>query len=264
MRLLAGILAAIIYGAAPPGVSAGPPPLRVCADPNNLPFSNSAGEGFENKLAALIAEQLGQTLEYVWRPQRRGFLREGLNAGACDLVTATPPEFGKILSTRPYYRSSYMFVSRPADSPVASLSDPRLRTLLVGVQLIGDDSINSPPAHALTRMGIIDNIRGYPVFGDYGKPDPSAAIVAAVASGKIDIAAVWGPTAGYYASKQSPPLVLRPIPPPQDAPIPMSFDISMAVRKTDRQLLEKIQTALNVLQPQISAVLTEYHVPIIP
>jgi mxaJ protein len=235
--------------------------LRVCADPNNLPYSNAAGAGFENKIARLIADRLGRPLQFVWRAQRRGFLREGLKGGECDLVTATPPGLGMIRSTRPYYRSSYVFVSRPGEPPVSSFDDPSLRRRLIGVQLVGDDAMNTPPAHALARRGIVDNVRGYLVFGDYGKPDPSAAIVRAVATHAIDVAAVWGPIAGYYAQEQHPPLVLSPITPPQDAPIPMSFDIAMGVRRTDLALLDSVQRALDALKPEIKATLAEYHVP---
>ena len=131
-------------------------PLRVCADPNNLPYSNSAGDGFENKIVELVADYLHRPLEFVWRAERRGFVREGLNAGECDLVAAIPSGARMALATRPYYRSTYVFVSKPGEPPVSSLDDPSLRMRKIGVQLIGDDGMNSPPAHALAERGIVE------------------------------------------------------------------------------------------------------------
>ena len=152
-------------------------PLRVCADPNNLPFSNSAGEGFENKIAGLVADTLHRPLEFVWRAQRRGFVREGLNAGECDLVAAIPSGVPMALTTRPYYRSTYVFVSKPGEPPVSSLDDPSLKTRTIGVQLIGDNGMNSPPAHALAERGIVENVRGFMVYGDYRDDHPLSEVV---------------------------------------------------------------------------------------
>ena len=175
------------------------PPLRVCADPNNLPFSDSAEDGFENKIVKLVADYLHRPLEFVWRAERRGFVREGLNAGECDLVAAIPSGARMALTTSPYYRSTYVFVSKPGEPPVSSLDDPSLRTRKIGVQLIGDDGMNSPPAHALAERGIVENVRGFMVYGDYRDDHPLSEIVHAVATGEVDVAAVWGPVAGYFA-----------------------------------------------------------------
>ena len=126
--------------------------LRVCADPNNLPFSDRSGEGFENHLAALLASDRGARLEYTWWAQRRGFLRNTLAASRCDVVMGMPLHAERVKTTQPYYRSSYVFVSRAgAGLDITSLDDPRLRQLRIGVQMIGDDASNSPPAHALER-----------------------------------------------------------------------------------------------------------------
>ena len=114
------------------------PALRVCSDPNNLPFSNARGEGFENRIAELLARDLGTHVAYTWWAQRRGFLRNTLNAGACDVVIGYPADAEMAQTTAPYYRSSYMFVTRRG-LRIDSLDDPRLQTLRVGVQLIGDD-----------------------------------------------------------------------------------------------------------------------------
>jgi mxaJ protein len=237
-------------------------PLRVCADANNLPYSNSAGDGFENRIVSLIADQLHRPLEYVWRPERRGFVRDGLNAGECDLVAAIPSGASRALTTRPYYRSTYAFVSKPGESAVSSLDDPSLRMRTIGVQLIGDDGMNSPPAHALAERGIVENVRGFMVYGDYRNEHPLSEIVHAVATGKVDVAAVWGPVAGYFAAKEKPPLVVTAIEGNVEARLPMTFDISMGVRRTDKELKTQVDSALSLLAPQIGKILAAYGVPV--
>jgi mxaJ protein len=184
--------------------------LRVCADPNNLPFSNERGEGFENRIAAVVADQLHAELHTTWWAQRRGFLRNTLGAGRCDVVAGTLTGLDMLRTTSPYYRSGYVFVTRAADGlDIASLDDPRLHTLRVGVQLIGDDGMNTPPAHALSKRGITGNVRGYTVYGDYAQASPAGRIVAAIAQGEVDVAIVWGPFAGYFAGRQGRELTLR-------------------------------------------------------
>jgi mxaJ protein len=236
--------------------------LRVCADPNNLPFSNERGEGLENKLAELIAGELNAELTYLWRAQRRGFFRETLNAGLCDLVPGVMFGMEMLRTTAPYYRSSYVFVTRASDPTPASLDDPALRRLRVGVQLIGDDGANTPPAHALARRGITANVRGYSLYGDYAQPNPPARIIEAVAKGEIDIALAWGPLAGYFAPRQMKPLTITPISPHADGPrLPMVFDIAMGVRRDDLALRDKVNAVLNRRRADVDAILAAYGVP---
>jgi mxaJ protein len=236
--------------------------LRVCADPNNLPFSNTAREGFENKIVDLIAKDLGATVAYTWWAQRRGFIRNTLKAGECDLVAGTPSNMEMLRTTRPYYRSTYVFVSRPDATAPASLDDPLLRQLRVGVQLVGDDGFNTPPVHALARRGIVQNLRGYSLYGDYSQPNPPARIVEAVAKGEVDVAVVWGPLAGYFGHRQATPLRITPVKPQFDgARLPMVFDISMGVRKEDADHRHEIDAALGWLKPEIEAILASYGVP---
>ena len=178
--------------------------LRIAADPNNLPFSNDKLEGFENKIAALIARELGVEIEYTWRAQRRGFFRETLKEGSIDLVMGVPSDFERALTTEPYYRSTYAFVSRKDKNlHVQSFDDPRLRQLKVGVLLIGDDGANTPPAHALAERNIVTNVVGFTIYGDYKEPNPPARIISAVAKSDVDVAVVWGPLAGFFAKKQA-------------------------------------------------------------
>jgi mxaJ protein len=231
--------------------------LRVCADPNNLPFSNAREEGFENRLASMLATDMGVALEYVWWPQRRGFVRNTLQAGACDVVMGVPSGFEPVLTTRPYYRSSYVFVSRrDRGLTLGSLDDPQLRRLRIGVQMIGDDFANSPPAHALSLRGIVRNVVGYSVLGDYARPNPPAAIVEAVAREQIDAAIVWGPLAGYFAARSVVPLTLSPVAPLPDQPaLPFAFDISMGVRRGDEALRNRLDGFIRARQEEIEELL---------
>ena len=238
--------------------------LRVCADPNNLPFSNAAGQGFENKLAELIAGELGAKISYTWHAQRRGNVRETLNEGLCDLIPGVGSSLEMLGTSRPYYRSTYVAVTRAdRDLDIASFDDPRLRTLTIGVQLIGDDGSNTPPAHALARRGMIDNVRGYMVYGDYADAAPQEAIVRAVARGDIDVAFVWGPVAGYFAPREGVPLKIDPVRPAFDGPqLPMIFDVSVGVRKADLRLKREVEDALSRRDADVRKLLASYGVPI--
>lgn len=239
------------------------PALRVCSDPNNLPFSNERQEGFENKIAQLVARELGTEVTYYWWAQRRGFVRNTLKAGKCDVIIGVPSSFELAMPTRPYYRSSYVFVTRQdRNLALSSLNDPRLRRLKVGVQIIGDDYASSPPAHALANRGIVQNVSGYSVYGDYSKPSPARSIVDAVASGEIDVAAVWGPTAGYFMRKSAVPLTALPLTPQIDLPyLPFVFDISMAVRREDTQLRQRLDAVIEKRRAEIDAILRDFGVP---
>ncbi len=237
--------------------------LRVCADPNNLPFSNDRGEGFENKLAELVAREMGVEVHYTWWAQRRGFVRNTLNAGACDVIMGVPSSFELARVTRPYYRSGYVFVY-PASSGVEirSLDDPVLRRLRIGVHTIGDDYANVPPAHALAARGIISNVVGYSIYGNYTEPNPPARLIEALARGELDVAIAWGPLAGYTARQQAVPLKLVPVSPEIDLPfLPFVFDISMGVRREDVLLQEQLDGILLRKGAEIDALLDQFGVP---
>jgi mxaJ protein len=234
--------------------------LRVCADPNNLPFSNRRLEGFENAIAALIARELQSDLRYTWWAQRRGFIRNTLAAQSCDLVTGAVAGLPMLAATAPYYRSSYVFVTRPGLPEPQSLDDPALRRLKLGVHLIGDDGFNVPPAHALARRGIIDNVRGYSLYGDYAQENPPARLIEAVAAGEIDVAIAWGPLGGYFAARQTPALRVTPVRPAMDGVLPMTFAITMGVRRGDA-LRQEIDAVLQRKRPEIDAILASFAVP---
>lgn len=238
--------------------------LRVCADPNNLPFSDARGRGFENKLAELVARELGARVAYTWWAQRRGFARNTLRAGACDVIPGVPSGYEIALVTRPYYRSTYVFVARPGTpgARVRSFDDPALRRLRVGVTIIGDDFASSPPAHALNARGAVRNVVGFSVYGDYREPAPPARVVDAVASGAVDLAVAWGPMAGYFAVREPRRLVLTPVSPQIDRPfLPFVFDIAMGVRRGDHALRDTLDAVLTRRRPSIDSLLAAYRVP---
>jgi mxaJ protein len=236
--------------------------LRICADPNNLPFSNQALEGFENKIVAVLAQELNAQVSYTWWAQRRGFIRNTLKAGLCDVVPGTPSNLEMLRTTAPYYRSTYVFVTRAGEPIPGSLDDDLLRQVKIGVQLIGEDGSNTPPAHALAKRGVVYNVRGYSVYGDYASPNPPARMIEAVANREIDVAIAWGPLAGFFAGRQSNPLRISPVNPQFDGPrLPMVFDISMGVRREDDALRIEIDDALERRRPDIEAILAEFGVP---
>jgi mxaJ protein len=240
--------------------------LRVCADPNNLPFSNVQGEGFENRLAEVLAADMQAELHYVWFAQRRGFIRNTLNAGLCDVVMGVPTGLEVVETTRPYYRSTYVFVTRAEDGPLASsLDDAVLRSLRIGVHLIGDDYSNPPPVHALARRGLVRNVSGYSIYGNYADANPPGRLVEAVANRSVDVAIVWGPLGGFFADTQPVALRVEPLSPESDGTdLPFTFEISMAVRKGDPGLLNRLQRFLDKRQTEVDQILRAYRVPLKP
>jgi mxaJ protein len=245
--------------------AAGARELKVCADPNNLPFSNQREQGFENRLVQLVAKDLHAKVVYVWWAQRRGNIRETLKQGLCDIIPGVASNLEMLATTRPYYRSAYVFVTR-ADRQLdlSGFDDARLRALTIGVQMVGDDFSNTPPAHALARRGIVENIRGYMLYGDYAQDSPPRAIIEDVVNGKLDVAAVWGPLAGYYAGKHEGQLKLQLVQPLIDGPmLPMVFDVSMGVRKDDHALRRELDAVLERNKAKIDALLRSYGMPLL-
>lgn len=268
MSSLAAITALLAIAAGPAGGTephARPPAaLRVCADPNALPYSNARGEGFEIAIARVLARELHRPLELVYLPLRRGFVRNTLGADRCDALMGVPSELERVLATRPYYRSSYVFASRrDRGLEISSLDDPALRRLRIGVELVGDDGANPPAAHALAARGIVDNVVGFTVYGDYREPAPAAAIVRALQRGALDLAIVWGPRAGFFG-RRGPPLRIAPVAPRRDGGLPFAFDVSVGVRRGDRALRDALDGALARRHAEIVRILEAYGVPRAP
>jgi mxaJ protein len=239
-------------------------PLRVCADPNNLPFSNQHGDGFENRIATLVAHELRRPLTYFWFPQRRGFLRNSLNARRCDVVMGVPAQYGLLQPTKSYYRSSYAFVSRrDRHLRIDSFDAPRLKTLTIGIQVSGDDYNNPPAAQELASRHLFDHIRGFTIYGDYSRPDPQRTIVDAVADGRVDVAIAWGPLAGYYAQRESTPIDVRLIAEKRvGSQSKFTFDIAMGVRRDDATLRAALDAVIAQRGNAMRRILHDYGVPL--
>jgi mxaJ protein len=233
--------------------------LRVCADPDNLPYSHADGSGFENRIAAIVARDVGLRLAYAWQPLQRGFVRKTLGAALCDVLMGVPTDFERTLTTRPYYRSSFVFVQRAHERPpVRSFADPRLRSLRIGVQLVGNDMAATPPGNALTRYGLIDNVSGYLPLGD----GPSARrILTDIARGALDLGVVWGPQAGYFARISPRALVLVPIPASSDPELRFEFSISIGVARGNQALRDRLDASLDRRRDEIAGVLAAFAVP---
>jgi len=234
--------------------------LRVCADPNNLPFSNRTEEGLENKLAQLIAQDLSLHLEYVWFSEHKNFLKHSLSADLCDAVLGVPVDVEGALLTRPYYRSTYVVVTR-ADRKlkINSLIDPDLKDFRIGIHMVGDDY--APPGHLLAAQGLASQIVGYSLYGAYGETNPPARLMDAVAKNEVDLAIVWGPLAGYFAKKAPVRLAVQPVSPSRFRMIPFTYSIGVAVRKGDVALQSAIQQVLDKDCPKIRALVKEYGFP---
>ncbi len=258
----------VVHLMAPPmavrEVAPDPQALRVCADPNNLPFSNERGEGFENAIADLIARDLHLRLEYFWLPQRRGFVRNSLRAGVCDVVIGVPAGYDLVRTTRPYYRSTYVFVSRRSGRLVHSLDDPALRRQTIGIQITGDDYENPPAAEALAVRHLGANVRGYPVYGDYSQADPQRTVVDDVGAGRIDTAIVWGPIAGYFTRRAAAPMAIAAVTPQRDPDAgPFVFDIAMGVRRDDAARQRALDDVIARRRADIQRILRQFGVPLL-
>lgn len=265
----AALATALVLGqgahAAPAAEAAAPRELAVCSDPANLPYSNERGEGFENRLATLIADELHATLHYTWNLQRRSFLPRTLQAGACDLVMGVPGGLPGVLASRPYYTSTYVFVAaRDRGLRFTGFDDPALRGWRIGLQALGAEGANTPPAAALARRGLSAQVVGFEPWGSESDETPQSHIVEAVRHGEIDAAIVWGPIAGYYARPWAAQLALTPVAGDALQPgLAFQYPMSVGVRRGDAALLAEVQAVLDRRQPEIQALLQSYGIPLV-
>jgi mxaJ protein len=262
MRWVGLVLAIVLAGCAGraervPTASAPQRVITVNSDPDNLPFSNLAGEGFENKIVELIAAELNAKVDYIWRSQQTGLFRPYKNEKIGELTLGVPAGAAKGLSTTSYYRSSYVFVTRTSRRlDVRSFDDPRLKTLKIGVQMVGSNFADTPPIHALARRGITDNVVRIRATDTGRSPDNA---IAAVANGEVDLAIVWGPSAGWLVRKGlSITLPDEQIDPPG---LPLAFDIAMGIARENPQLRDEINRVLADKRVEINRILDTYHVP---
>jgi mxaJ protein len=258
---IASASVALMAGAQRPALS----DLRVCADPYDMPFSNNQEEGFENKIAHVVARDLNATVINYWWPSRRGVLRNSILGGFCDVMIQAPVGLDPVATTKPYYRSTYYFVFRANRGlQLRSLDDTVLKRLKIGVNMIGYDYTNTPPAHALGSRGIV----GLVGFGNFLNPDPKADhpedIINAVAKESIDVAIVWGPLAGYWVKRAPVPLAMVALP-DSDAVsgMPFAFSMAMAVRHRDKALKATLDSVIDRRRGEITAILEQYNVPMI-
>lgn len=236
-----------------------PTEFKVCADPDNMPYSNLKQEGFEDKIAAILAQELGKKLTFQYAYYRQGFLRNTLNANRCDVVMSTTSDNDSMRTTKPYYRSGYVFVYRKNSGyNIKDWDSPDLRKGIIG--LVGQ----SPPSRPLYDHGLMENARPYRLQRDLNFP-PSQLIDDLV-KGDIDVAIVWGPIAGYYAKRASIPLEVVMIPEYESKNVrgKENWNISMGVRHKDKARQQEINAALERRKADIDNILDEYGIPHIP
>ena len=269
MHVTRSKLAGALFASAAVVVLAGayraPSELRVCADPYDMPFSNDHEEGFENKIAQVVARDLNARIVNYWWPSRRGVLRNSILGGYCDVMIQAPVGLDPVATTKPYYRSTYYFIYR-ADRglQLRSLDDTILKRLKIGVNMIGYDYTNTPPAHALSARGIV----GLVGFGNFLNADPNADhpddIVRAVARDSIDVAVVWGPLAGYWVKRQSVRLTMVPLPDSDVVSgLPFAFSMAMGVRHRDKELKAQLDSVIDRRRGEILGILHDYDVPVL-
>jgi len=233
--------------------------LRVCADPDNLPYSSRSEPGFDNRIASLVATELKADLSYVWVSPLRGYVNKTLGARMCDVLVGWPREAEDVSTTRSYYISEFRFVYRVDRlREIISFDDPRLRELRVGVPVVGEDLAATPPGHALARRGIVDNVVGVTPFA---VESAQARILAMLKSADIDVAVLWGPQASWVAQHLGPGYATHEArDDAYDGAISV-FAIAVAVRLGETALRDEIDQALVRAHPAIELVLDDYGVP---
>jgi quinoprotein dehydrogenase-associated probable ABC transporter substrate-binding protein len=236
-----------------------PKVLRVCADPNNLPFSNEKGEGFENKIAEFLAAKLHKDLAYAFYPGATGFVRNTLNAHLCDVILGMPQGNDLVQPTNPYYRTSYAIVTRAGSDldGVKDLDDPRLKEKKGRIGLVA----NTPPGNILAKNGMIGLVKPYALMVDTRVESSSAAMIHDLEAGVIDVALLWGPIAGYYAKKSDAKLDVALIPETQSAR--MAFRIAFGVRNSDQNWKRELNALIAENKGQLEKILADYGVPML-
>jgi quinoprotein dehydrogenase-associated probable ABC transporter substrate-binding protein len=231
--------------------------FRVCSDPANLPFSNDKGEGFENKIAELLAKKLNVPLKYTWYPNTVGFLRNTLRVRRCDVVMGIVTGAELVQTTNPYYRSVYVMVTRKADNITADkIEDPALKNLKIGL------NAGTPPADIAAKNGLAANIRPYDLYVDTRVQTPSKDMINDLANKEIDVALLWGPLAGYYAAQHGDELKVTPLL-NEPKSTRMEFYITLAVRPGENKWKNDINTLLRENKAEIDEILRGYHIPLL-
>ncbi|HEX4510200.1 MAG TPA: quinoprotein dehydrogenase-associated putative ABC transporter substrate-binding protein [Burkholderiaceae bacterium] len=240
-------------------------PLVVCADPNNMPYSNVHGEGFENRIAHIVGDDLHVPVMFEWSEQRRGFLRRSLNADACDLMLDVPAGLEGARTLAPVWSSTYVFLTRrDRHVHLAGFDDPALKDLRIGVQAVGADNYNTPPSEALALRGIVQHVQGYPMTDVSSVEDPVARMVDDVAAGNLDVAILWGPFAGWFAKAHGDELEVVPVAADARQPgLAFAYTMAPAVRRGHDELAARVQDAFQRHAAEIRAVIAAYGVPLV-
>jgi len=231
--------------------------LRVCADPENLPFSNKARQGLENRIVDLIAAKLGLEVRYTWFPQSVGFVRNTLRLRECDLISGITTTSERVQNTNPYYHSVYTMVYRKDSGIDATrMSDAQLKGLKIGVVA------GTPPASIVAQLGLLGNVKPYHLVADTRREKPARQAILDVGKGATDVAFIWGPIAAYYAREAANELVLVPLV-NEDKRVRLSFRVSMAVRYNETDWKRTINRALKESKAEIHDVLLAFEVPLL-
>jgi quinoprotein dehydrogenase-associated probable ABC transporter substrate-binding protein len=231
--------------------------LRICGDPSNLPFSNEKGEGFENKIAELIAKDMSLPVRYFWLPQIIGFVRNGLNARRCDLVMGTVVGDEIMQTTTPYYYTSYMLVFRTGEKlSFRDLDDPALKTLHIGIVS------GTPPSDLLVRHSLMGNARSYALTVDTRYESPAHQMLTDIAAGALDAGMLWGPFAGYYIHRDKLPLTMELLQSEPGMP-PLAYHIAMGVRNNEPDWRRRVSDAILRHHDEITRILRDYGVPLL-
>jgi quinoprotein dehydrogenase-associated probable ABC transporter substrate-binding protein len=232
--------------------------LRVCADPANMPFSNDKGEGFENKIADIVAAELKLPVEYTWFPQATGFIRQTLFAKRCDVVMGYVQGDELVLNSNHYYRSTYALVLRKGAGldGVDTLADPRLKGRHLGV------IAGTPPASIMAQLGLIDHARPYPLMVDRRYESPAERMINDIQSSEIDAGVLWGPIAGYFAPKANAELAVVPLLKEGAGPR-MSYRITFGVRPLEDEWKRQLNGIIGKRQGDFDVVLLQYGVPLL-
>jgi len=236
--------------------------LRVCADPDNLPASNQAGQGYEIKIAELIAQTWGWRVEYAWWPVRRGFFSRALNGRYCDVAITAPSGLDIAGVTGPYFRSAYFIVYRKDSGlDLSSLADTAFRRLRIGVHILNSDAENTPPAMAMSVFGVVGNLVGFPTnFSDIYRPED----IFRALGDSIDVAIVWGPIAGFFVQQSKVPLVMQRVAEDTVQGIPFVYSMGMGVRRRDTQFRDSLDAVIDQKRGDMEKILQSYNVPMLP
>ena len=235
-----------------------PKVLRVCADPSNMPFSTDKGEGFENKLAELLANKLGKGLSYSWYPQATGFVRNTLAAHKCDVIMGVPQGDDLVQVTNPYYRTAYALVIKPGHGleDVDTLGDPRLKGKRIGIVA------GTPPGNNMTANGLMANAKPYPLVIDTRVDSSAAAMMHDLAADEIDAGILWGPMAGYHARHAASAVTVVPLVKETTGPR-LAYRIAMGVRYADQEWKRQLNRTIQDNQPAINRLLLSFGVPLL-